>query len=85
MTPNGVTATDGIAHVSTENLRGDLEDARVETVVERIDGEVLLSLEATAGGSHAAAAADLDPAQARALAERLAAAADAAEQERDDE
>jgi hypothetical protein len=82
---NGVTSTDGVAHVSTENLRGDLEDARVETVVDRIGGEVLLSVEATAGGTHAAAGANLDPAQARGLAERLAAAADAAEQERGDE
>ena len=75
----------GWGHVCTENLAGSLKNARVEALVERGGDAVMLSLEATAGEGHAAAAADLNPAQARALAERLAAAADAAEQERDDE
>jgi hypothetical protein len=43
MSSDGVTLSDGIEHVSTENLAGDLEDARVEALVERIGGEVLLS------------------------------------------
>lgn len=84
-TTDSVTTTGGMGHVRTENLVGDLEDADVEVLVERIGGEALLSLEATAGGSQAAAAAELDPEQARELADRLARAADVAEEQRGNE